>query len=106
MSKYRPEPCNGPRQQVNKARPSYSQAVKTSVKNKAVRGSMEASEGGPMALMTVKRMFCMFLAGFAPSVDPEAVRPYLDSLNGSSSYACERLKIFTQVYVSTHRKCI
>lgn len=100
VSKPRPVPFNGPRQEVDKARPSYSQAVRTGVKNKVVRGSMEASEGGPLALKTVQRMSWMFLSGFTPSVDTEAVRAYLNSLNGSVSYVCEQLKTKYDTYSS------
>lgn len=38
---------------------------------------MEISEGGPMALKTVQRMFWMFLSGCAPTIDSEAVKAYL-----------------------------
>lgn len=42
----------------------------------------------------------MFLSGFTPSVDTEAVRAYLNSLNGSVSYVCEQLKTKYDTYSS------
>lgn len=71
------EGFNGLEQQAKKAS-YYSHAVKTSGKNKVICRSMETSEGGLMALKTVKRMFWMILSGFAPTVDTEAVKAYLE----------------------------
>lgn len=69
----------------------YSEVVKSSrpITNRVLHGTKQVSLESE--LKPVKKIFWMFLSGLDPTVESNAVITYLNELNESSDYLCERL---------------
>ncbi|KAG8280388.1 hypothetical protein J6590_083154 [Homalodisca vitripennis] len=69
--------------------PTYSDILRSEVKNKVVRGTLKVSDSNP--LKPAKRMRWLFLSGLHPVVSAQSITDYLHSLKGDAVFHCNKL---------------
>ncbi|KAG8304015.1 hypothetical protein J6590_104380, partial [Homalodisca vitripennis] len=69
--------------------PTYSEILRSEVKNKVVRGTLKVSDSNP--LKPAKRMRWLFLSGLDPVVSAQSITDYLHSLKGDAVFHCNKL---------------
>lgn len=69
--------------------PSYSDILRSAVKNKVVHGTLKVSDSNP--LKPAKRIKWLFLSGLDPIVSAESITNYLLSLKDNAVFHCNKL---------------